>query len=125
MPINKNIWTISFAVFMGGVSTLAFTCFYWLVDVHGIRGWTKPWVTFGMNSIIVYMFAGFLESGLAEFHFVPFGGEWISFKRLMGEHFLGSFLSGYNVSLVYALMIVGMSYALAWWMHQRKIYVKV
>ena len=35
-PINKNLWTSSFALFSGGLAAQALALFHWLVDVRGL-----------------------------------------------------------------------------------------
>ena len=42
MPINKNLWTASYAVFMAGLATVVFAIWYWIVDVQGRGRWTRP-----------------------------------------------------------------------------------
>src|SRR4051794_32248194 len=48
-PINKNLWTSSFALFSGGVAAQALAVCHWLVDVRGWRGCTRPLAVFGRN----------------------------------------------------------------------------
>ena len=36
-PINKNLWTSSFALFSAGLAAQALALFHWLVDVQGWR----------------------------------------------------------------------------------------
>ena len=56
-PINKNLWTSSFAVFTGGMSALLFGIVCWLVDVKGYRRVAVPFVVFGRNPIALYVLA--------------------------------------------------------------------
>jgi len=56
-PINKNLWTSSFSVFMAGISSSAFAFCYWLVDVKGWCRWAQPFAIYGMNAIAVYVLA--------------------------------------------------------------------
>ncbi|QEG36299.1 acyltransferase family protein [Bythopirellula goksoeyrii] len=60
-PINKNLWTSSFAMQCGGLSLMLLAFFYFLIDV---KGWTK-WAFFfrviGMNSIFIYMSPCFID----------------------------------------------------------------
>ena len=37
MPINKMIWTSSYAVFTSGLAFVVFACTYWLVDVQRLE----------------------------------------------------------------------------------------
>lgn len=125
MPINKMIWTVSFAVLMAGVSTTAFACFYWLIDVHGRKQWAQPAVVFGMNSIAIYMFASLLEGAFIEFHLIPIAGEWVSPHRFMEGYVLGQFLSPNNVSLVYAALMVLVAYLVAVTMYRKRWFIRV
>ena len=37
-----------------GEPILALAAVYYIVDMHGIRRWTFPFIIFGMNSIFIY-----------------------------------------------------------------------
>lgn len=125
MPINKMIWTVSFAVLMAGVSTSAFACFYWLIDVQGYKRWSKAAVVFGMNSIAIYVFASLLEDAMIGFRIVPIAGEWVSLHRFLGGYVLGQFLSPANVSLVCALLMVLVAYGLALALYRKQWFIRV
>lgn len=125
MPINKMIWTVSFAVLMAGVSTTAFACFYWLIDVQGYRKWVKPAVVFGMNSIAIYMLASLMEGAFIEFRIIPIAGEWVSPHRFMESYVLGQLLNPYNVSLVYSMLMVLIAYVVALAMYRKKWFLRV
>ena len=59
-PINKNLWTSSFAVFTGGFALVFLAMVYWLLEIKRWRGvWTVPILVFGMNAI-----AGFVADSL-------------------------------------------------------------
>jgi len=55
MPINKSLWTVSFSVFMAGMSTTIFTVLYWLVDVQHHKAWTKPFTIYGQNALAAFV----------------------------------------------------------------------
>ena len=57
-PINKNLWTSSYAWFMGGAGAFGLAACYWVVDVKGWRWWTKPFVVLGVNAIALFVLAG-------------------------------------------------------------------
>jgi predicted acyltransferase len=54
-PINKNIWTSSFVIFVGGLSLLLFSLFYLVIDVWGYKKWAFFFAVIGMNPITIYM----------------------------------------------------------------------
>ncbi len=57
-PINKSLWTSSYAWFMGGAGAVGLAACYWIVDVKGWRWWTKPFVVLGVNAIALFVLAG-------------------------------------------------------------------
>ena len=55
LPVNKPVWTSSFALVAGGVSAALLALFYWIVDVKGFRRWGFFFKVIGMNAITVYI----------------------------------------------------------------------
>src|SRR3954470_7454928 len=53
-PINKNLWTSSFALFSAGLAAQALAVCHWIVDVRGWRVWTVPLAAFGRNPLAAY-----------------------------------------------------------------------
>lgn len=60
-PINKNLWTSSFALFAAGWSLLLFAMFYLVIDVVGLKGWSFFFRVIGMNSITIYLLQQFVD----------------------------------------------------------------
>ena len=60
LPINKNLWTSSYSVFMAGMALNIFAFCYWLIDVKGYKGWTKPFQIYGLNAISMFALAGLI-----------------------------------------------------------------
>ena len=54
-PINKNLWTSSFVLNVGGISLLLLALFYYVIDVRGYKKWAFFFVVIGMNSILIYI----------------------------------------------------------------------
>jgi len=63
-PINKYLWTGSFVSLTCGISILAFTLFYWIIDVKGYSKWAFPFTVIGMNSITIYVLQGVFDFGI-------------------------------------------------------------
>jgi predicted acyltransferase len=53
-PINKNLWTSSFALFSAGLAAQALAVCHWLVDVNGWRAWSTPLAAYGRNPLAAY-----------------------------------------------------------------------
>jgi predicted acyltransferase len=54
-PINKYLWTSSFAVFTAGFALVFLGGWYWLIDLYQAKAvWAQPFVWLGMNPLIAY-----------------------------------------------------------------------
>ena len=53
-PINKNLWTSSYAVFMAGLAAVSLALCLWIVDVRGWKTWAAPFRWLGMNALAIF-----------------------------------------------------------------------
>lgn len=60
-PVNKHLWTGSFALWSGGWCLLLLAGFYGVVDGLGFRRWTFPLRVIGMNALVAYLLGEFLN----------------------------------------------------------------
>ncbi len=60
-PINKNLWTSSFALQAGGISLVLLSGFYYVIDVRGYQKWAFFFRIIGLNSILIYMSVVFID----------------------------------------------------------------
>ncbi|WP_445956500.1 acyltransferase family protein [Yeosuana sp.] len=60
-PFNKNLWTSSFALQCGGISTLLMAGFYYIIDILEYKKWAFFFKVIGMNSILIYMSGQFID----------------------------------------------------------------
>jgi predicted acyltransferase len=126
LPINKNLWTSSYAVFMAGMALNVFALCYWILDVKGISKWSKPLAIYGMNAIAVFVLAGVVGRLLV---MIPVGttpeGKDVMLKTFMYETLFVPLASPMNASLLYALAFVLFLYAVAYVMYRFKWFLKV
>lgn len=54
-PINKNIWTSSYTVFMAGLAALTVAACLAIIDLAGWKGWTAPFRWLGRNPIAAFV----------------------------------------------------------------------
>jgi predicted acyltransferase len=57
-PINKSLWTSSYVLFCGGMAAVAIATTMWVIDVHGYKRWTKPFVIYGLNPTVAFVGSG-------------------------------------------------------------------
>ena len=114
-PVVKKIWTSSFVLVAGGYSALLLAAFYLVVDVWKYQSWCRPLVWIGMNSITVYV-----------------ANNLIGFRRL-AERFAGGDVKVFldmNVGqgcgdLLLALTGLGLGVLLCWFLHRKKIFLRL
>lgn len=123
-PINKNLWTSSYAVFMAGAASLLLALCYWVIDVKGWRGWTKPFVILGTNAITLFAVSALLVKTMALIKVTGPDGP-ISISRYAYLHYFAPFAAPKNASLLYSLANLGVLFALLAWMYRRKIFVRL
>lgn len=114
LPINKKLWTSSFALFMAGLDFVVFAGFVWLVDAQGYKRWTRPFVILGMNAISIYMVSELLAESLGSIH-VGTG----SLKSLIFRSVFQPIASQYNASLLYAVSFTLLMFGAAYGLHRK------
>jgi predicted acyltransferase len=124
-PINKNLWTSSYAVFMAGLAALLLATCYWIIDIRGWRGWTKPFVILGSNAITLFVASGLLVKTLGLFRVTADDGRNISISQYAYLHWFTPLASPKNASLLYALANLVILYLLLAWMYRRRLFLRV
>jgi predicted acyltransferase len=76
-PINKNLWTSSFVLTVGGLSLLLLAAFYYIIDVLGYKKWAFIFTIIGMNSILIYLSGHFINWKYATDGFCAWVGQLI------------------------------------------------
>lgn len=119
-PINKSLWTSSYVLWSGGLALAAFAGCYWLADVRGRRAWARPFVTFGVNAILVFVASGLLAKLLARTHV---GAS--SLQAALHAALFASWLPPAPASLAFALANVAGWYVVLRALERRSIYLTV
>jgi predicted acyltransferase len=125
-PINKNLWTSSFAVFTGGFALVFLAVLYWLLEIKRWRGaWTTPILVFGMNAI-----AGFVADSLVYgpgygFTVKQPDGVSLSWHDAAQAKLVSLGASPPNASLIYSLGAVIFCWILLWFLWRKRIFLKV
>jgi len=125
LPINKNIWTSSYTVFMAGMALVVLAFCYYLTDVKGYRRGIKPLVVYGVNAIAVYVMAGIVAKLSYIIKFTAADGTVTTLKDVIYRNLFASWLSDVNASLVYGLVFVLLMLGFNWLLYWRKIFIKI
>ena len=125
LPINKNLWTSSYSVFMAGLAANAFAFCYWVIDVMGYRKWALPFRIYGMNAIIIFALSGLLGKTALIVKITESDGSRTSVWAYVFRHVFAPLAAPINASLIFALTYVALFFGLAFVMYRRKWFIKV
>jgi predicted acyltransferase len=112
-------------LYTGGLATLGLALSYWLIDVQGYKKGTTPFVVYGVNAITVFFLSGLIPRILAMIKVKMPDGSETGAREWMYQIFFTPYFSPINASLAGAITFILIWLAILWWMHSRKIIIKV
>ena len=118
-PVNKNLWSTSYAFLMGGMSFMLTAGFIYLIDVSGYKKFKMSQV-FGTNSIFTYVLAGILSSIFYSDIILGIEINTVFVDSLVEIGFYPKL-----ASLLYALVYVVIIYIPAHYLFKKKIFIKL
>jgi len=124
-PINKSLWTSSYALFMAGLAALVLALCLWIVDVRGWKSWAAPFRWLGTNALAIFTLS-LLATLLLLAVKVP-GGEgrprslYAAIYRTVFDRFADPRLG----SLLFALAFLAVFVAVAGVLYRKRIFVKI
>jgi len=124
LPINKKLWTSSFALFMAGLDFMMLAISIWWIDGMGRRRTVRPLVVMGMNAIAIYMASEILDVSLGSIR-LQSGDSTISLHTWIYQNVFAPLASPANASLLYSLAYVGLMFLLSYVMYRRHWFVRV
>jgi predicted acyltransferase len=104
-PLNKALWTSSYAVLTAGLALVVFALCYWTIEIRRWRRWATPFVVLGVNALLLFFLSTLLARVLTLVHV---GGG--TLQQAIFERVFASWASPINASLAYAV-----TYVVAWW----------
>ena len=127
LPINKNLWTPSYALFTGGWSCCFLAAFHAALDEapESFRARARqlclPLTIYGMNALFLFVCSGVVARVIQT---LP-AGHGLTLKEWLFQALARLPLTPVNASLLFALLFNLSMFAVAWLMWRRKWFVKV
>ncbi len=109
-PINKNLWSSSFVLQVGGLSLILLALFYYVIDVRGYKKWAFFFSVIGMNSILIYMSGVFINWDYTTDSIF----QWLI--QRVGDPF--------NI-VVFAVCYLLVKWAFLYFLYQKKVFLRV
>lgn len=127
-PINKSLWTSSFVLYTAGLAILSLTVFYYIIDISSYKKWTKIFLFWGVNPMIVFFLSEIIPQA---FQMISLQNPTTATEQINLLDYLYSFgvLPFFNnpmtASLVFALIYTGFWTILLWYFYKNKMIFKV
>lgn len=120
LPINKPIWTSSYVLFSTGWTLLVLSALILIIEIFRFKMWTGFFEAFGRNPLFVFVMSGLVVMLM---NIIYINDQ--ALKPWLYQNFYLSWLSDYNASLLFAISYMLLMWLLGFWLHKRKIYIKV
>ncbi|MFL5501806.1 MAG: acyltransferase family protein [Gemmatimonadaceae bacterium] len=124
-PINKNLWTSSYVVFTAGMASVTLATVMWIVDYNQVKGWTKPFVVYGVNPIVAFVGSGVLARLIYTLWHVDYQGKSVAIQDAIYQSVFLPWLPERVASLAFAISFVLLWYGILLVLYRRKIILKV
>jgi predicted acyltransferase len=128
-PINKSLWTSSYALFAGGVAMLGLGLLHRRLDdgrsTPMFDRVSAPFVALGRNALLLFVLSGLVAKSLMLLKVTAADGTVLSLQQVIYQSAFTSYAAPQAASLLYAVANLAALYALLAWLHRRRWYWSV
>jgi predicted acyltransferase len=124
-PINKSLWTSSYALFTAGAAALTLAASMWVIDRQRVTWWTTPLKVFGVNPLVAFVGSGLMARLIYSLLTVRVGGETVSVQAAVFNALFASWREPRDASLLFALAFTGSWLAVLWVLYRKGIFIRV
>jgi predicted acyltransferase len=127
-PLNKSLWTSSYVLYTAGIATLCLTVLYFLIDIANYKKWTKLFLIWGVNPMIVFFFSGIIPRVLSSITIQnpKIASEQINLQSYFYKFcIVPVFSNPMNASLTFAVIYAIFWSLILWVFYKNKLIFKV
>lgn len=131
MPINKSLWTPSYAVFMSGWALLLLGVSHWLLDAcdspvvrQRSAFWSRPLAIYGVNALFIFVLSGLVARLLGVVTLAADDAA-VTLKSWLYAQLTQLPIIPLNASLLFAVLFNLAMWAVAWLLWRQRIFIKV
>jgi predicted acyltransferase len=125
-PINKSLWTSSYALFTGGVAMVVLGLLHRRLDdgrsTAALDRLTAPFVVLGRNPLLLFVLSGLLAKLMIVLTVPGPAGAPVTLQRWLYDAAFAPLGPPRVTSLLYAVATLGMFYGLLVWQDRRRLY---
>jgi len=124
IPINKNLWTPSYVLFMGGLACIAFFICHYLCDIRRYRTAAVPFLVLGRNALTAYLLSSMAGKAMISFH-GPAKEAPMTIKSCIYSRAFDPWFEPATASLLYAAVFLLFWWGLMYILHRKRIFIKL
>jgi predicted acyltransferase len=125
LPLNKELWTSSYAVWTAGIAFVALAVAQWAFDVRGLRRLGHPLQVYGVNALLVFVGSGLVGRIVGSLWTVAVDGKQVAVKEWFFRTCLLPIGDPKLASLLFAMLWILGWYAVLAQLYRRGIVWKV
>lgn len=118
MPINKKLWTSSYAMFTVGLALVLLAACFELIEVRKYHRWSYPAQVLGLNSILIYVSSELMIKLLEKTH-IGIGNNAPSTYQWMEQHLFLSWADPITAGFLFALSVLFLWWLVAYYLYRR------
>ena len=131
MPVNKSLWTPSYAVLMAGWALLVFAAFFWTMDAAphprlraAVTRACRPLVIYGVNALFLFVLSGFIAKMMGFIKIEQADGTRVSLRAWLYAPWRELPLEPVQASLAWAVVFNAVMFGVAWVMWRKRWFIK-
>jgi predicted acyltransferase len=124
-PINKNLWTSSYVLFTAGFACVALATSIWLIDLLGVKRWSKPFAIYGLNPLVAFVGSGLMARLIDSLIKVNYNGKPTSIHQLTYAIAFEPFFAPKFASLLWAICFVAFWLGVLWLLYRKNIVIRL
>jgi predicted acyltransferase len=125
LPINKSLWTSSYALLMSGLACACLAAVVWVVDVRGWKRWAAPFLWLGRNAIAAFTLSTLGAIALIAVKVAGPDGKTRSLWTALYRTVFDRFQDPRAASLLFALAYLAFWTLLFGALYRRRIFIKI
>jgi predicted acyltransferase len=95
------------------------------VDVQNVKGWTKPFVIYGLNPMVAFVGSGVMARCIYSIFKVNYHGQPVQLETAIYQSAFASWLDPVNASLAFAITFVAFWFGVLYVLYKKNIVLKV
>ncbi len=124
-PFNKPLWSSSYVLYAGGICTVGFAIFYWIIDVKG--KFSKSWLlsVLGINAITAYVLSESLPGLLLNRVKISDQGKGARGMKIFDQFVFSKVFTPEWSSLLTAILLLLLIWGLMYILYKKQWIIKI